>query len=44
MSGKRFVMVWAAEEGETALKARYLAEPHARRRQWLHGLWLLRRG
>jgi transposase len=44
MPGKPFVMVWTAADTEPALKARYLAEPHPRRRQWLHGLWLLRRG
>lgn len=44
MSGKPFVMVWAAEESEAALKRRYLSEAHPRRRQWLQGLWLLRRG
>lgn len=44
MPGKPFVMVWAEADTEAALKARYLAEPHPRRRQWLHGLWLLRRG
>ena len=44
MPGKAFVMVWAAADTEEALKARYLEEPHRRRRQWLHGLWLLRRG
>jgi transposase len=44
MPGKPFVMVWAEEDSEAALKARYLAEPHPRRRQWLQGLWLLRRG
>jgi transposase len=42
--GKPFVMVWAEADSEEALKARYLAEAHPRRRQWLHGLWLLRRG
>jgi transposase len=44
VAGKPFVMVWAAADSEEALKARYLAEAHPRRRQWLHGLWLLRRG
>jgi transposase len=42
--GKPFVMVWAEADTEAALKARYLAEPDPRRRPWLHGLWLLRRG
>jgi transposase len=37
-------MVWAEPDTEETLKARYLAEVHVRRRQWLHGLWLLRRG
>lgn len=44
MPGKAFVMAWAAVDSEAALKARYLAEAHRRRRQWLQGLWLLRRG
>ena len=44
MPGKPFVMVWAEADSEEALKRRYLAEGHPRRRQWLHGLWLLRRG
>jgi transposase len=42
--GKPFVMEWAEADSEEALKRRYLAEAHPRRRQWLHGLWLLRRG
>ncbi len=44
MPGKPFVMVWAEMDSEEALKQRYLGEAHPRRRQWLHGLWLLRRG
>lgn len=44
MPGKPFVMVWAEADTEAALKERYLAEPDRRHRQWLHGLWLLRRG
>lgn len=44
MPGKPFVMEWAEEDSEVALKQRYLSEAHPRRRQWLHGLWLLRRG
>lgn len=44
MPGKAFVMAWAEADTEEALKDRYLREAHARRRQWLHGLWLLRRG
>ena len=44
MAGKPFVMVWTDRESEEALKARYLAEVQPRRRQWLQGLWLLRRG
>lgn len=44
MPGKPFVMVWAEADSEEALKQRYLGEAHPRRRQWLHGLWLLRRG
>lgn len=44
MPGKPFVMVWAEADSEVALKQRYLTETHPRRRQWLHGLWLLRRG
>jgi transposase len=44
VAGKPFVMVWAEGDSEEALKARYLSEGHPRRRQWLHGLWLLRRG
>ena len=44
MPGKPFVMVWAEADSEEALKRRYLAEAHPRQRQWLHGLWLLRRG
>ena len=44
MPGKPFVLMWAAADTEETLKARYLAEVHAQRRQWLHGLWLLRRG
>jgi transposase len=37
-------MAWAEADSEAALKQRYLAEAHPRRRQWLQGLWLLRRG
>ncbi len=44
MPGKPLAMAWAEADSEGALKARYLAEAHPRRRQWLHGLWLLRRG
>lgn len=44
VSGKPFVMVWSAADSEVALKERYLSETHPRRRQWLQGLWLLRRG
>ena len=44
MPGKPFVMVWAEADSEAALKRRYLAEGQPRRRQWLQGLWLLRRG
>lgn len=44
MPGKPFVMVWAAADTEEALKGQYLREGHPRRRQRLHGLWLLRRG
>ena len=44
MPGKPFVMNWAEADTEEALKQRYLAEVHPRRRQWLQGLWLLRRG
>lgn len=44
MPGKPFVLEWAEADSEEALKARYLTEAHPRRRQWLQGLWLLRRG
>lgn len=44
MSGKPFVMVWADAESEAALTRRYLSEVQPRRRRWLHGLWLRRRG
>jgi transposase len=42
--GKPFVMVWAEGDSEGALRCRYPAEAQPRRRQWLRGLWLLRRG
>ncbi len=44
MPGRALVMEWAAADSEAALKARYRSEHHVRRRQWLQGLWLLRRG
>jgi transposase len=44
MPGRPFVMVWAAEDTEAALKATYRAEPDGKRRMRLHGLWLLRQG
>jgi transposase len=44
MPGKRFVMDWAAEDTEAALKAAYRAEAEGKRRMRLHGLWLLRSG
>jgi transposase len=44
MSGKPFVMTWAAEDSEAALKARYRAEADSQQRLRLHGLWLLRQG
>jgi transposase len=37
-------MVWAEADSAEALRRRYLSEAQPRRRQWLHGLWLLRRG
>jgi len=37
-------MEWAEADSAEVLKQRYLSEAHPRRRQWLHGLWLLRRG
>jgi len=44
VSGKPVVLVWAEADSAEALKRRSLAEAHPRRRQWLHGLWLRRRG
>jgi transposase len=44
MPGKRFVMAWATQDTEAALKARYRAEADGKRRLRLHGLWLLRQG
>lgn len=44
MPGKPFVMVWAVEDTEAALKAAYRTEAASTRRLWLHGLWLLREG
>lgn len=44
MPGKPFVMVWAEADSAEALRQRYLSEAQPRRRLWLHGLWLLRRG
>ncbi len=44
MPGKPFVMEWAEADSEEALRRRYRREAHPRRRQWLHGLWLVRRG
>ena len=44
MPGKPFVMVWAAEDTEAALRARYRAEADGKRRMRLQGLWLLRQG
>ena len=44
MPGKRFVMDWAAEDTEAALKAAYRAEADGKRRLRLQGLWLLRSG
>ena len=44
MPGKPFVMEWAEADSAEALRCRYRSEAHPRKRQWLHGLWLLRRG
>ena len=44
MPGKPFVLVWAAEDSEAALKERYRAETDGKLRLRLHGLWLLRQG
>lgn len=44
MPGKPFVMAWAAEDTEAALKERYRAEADGKRRMRLQGLWLLRQG
>lgn len=37
-------MAWSEADSAAALEQWYLSEAHPRRRQWLHGLWLLRRG
>ena len=44
MARPQFVMAWAAEDTEEALKAQYRAEPDGKRRMRLQGLWLLRTG
>ena len=44
MAGPHFVMAWAAEDTEAALKARYRAETEGKRRMRLQGFWLLRQG
>jgi transposase len=44
MPGKPFVLAWAEDDTEAALKARYRAEADGRRRMRLQGLWLLRQG
>lgn len=44
MAGRAFVMAWAAEDSEAALRARYRMEADGKRRLRLHGLWLLRQG
>lgn len=44
MPGKAFVMAWAAEDTEAALRARYRREADGKRRMRLQGLWLLRQG
>lgn len=44
MPGKPFVLVWAAEDTEEALRARYRGEADGKRRMRLQGLWLLRQG
>ena len=44
MPGKLFVLAWAQEDTEAALKERYRAEADAARRMRVQGLWLLRQG
>ncbi len=44
MPGRPFVMDWAEEDTEAALKAAYRSEPDGKRRMRLQGLWLLRQG
>jgi transposase len=44
MAGRPFVMTWAEEDTEAALKTAYRAEADGKRRMRLHGLWLLRQG
>ena len=44
MPGRGFVMDWAEEDTEAALKAAYRSEPDGKRRMRLQGLWLLRQG
>lgn len=44
MPGKPFVLEWAEEDTEAALKRRYRAAADGRRRMRLQGLWLLRQG
>ena len=44
MPGRPFVMDWAEEDTEAALKVVYRSEPDGKRRMRLQGLWLLRQG
>ena len=44
MPGKPFVMAWAVEDTEVALKTRYRDEADGRKRMRLQGLWLVRAG
>ena len=44
MAGVPFVLVWAEEDTEEALRRHYRAEQDGRLRLRLHGLWLLRTG
>ena len=44
MARPQFVVAWAAEDTEEALKGHYRAEANGKRRMRLQGLWLLRQG
>lgn len=44
MARPEFVLEWAAEDTEEALRQRYRKEQDVHRRTWLQALWLLRQG